>query len=257
MLTDRRRAQRSPPRRAGGPQSRRRCSDRLQADIHADRPAPGEPLPGAVDERLLLAEDDDSVRIHACHGRARQVEVLREAILHRLADDPTLEPRDIIVMCPDIETFAPLIQATFGASADVGDIDLRVRLADRSLRQVNPLLSVVARLLELAHARLTASEVLDFADTEPVRRRFRLDDDDLAQIQSWVAGRGHPLGPRRSPPPRLQTRRCSTPAPGRRACVGCCSALPSAKPTDAGSGRRCRSTRSTAAGSNWLDASPS
>ncbi len=69
-------------------------------------------------------------------------------------------------------------------------IDLRVRLADRSLRQVNPLLSVVARLLELAHARLTASEVLDFADTEPVRRRFRLDDDDLAQIQSWVAGAG-------------------------------------------------------------------
>jgi len=160
---------------------------RLQADVHADRPAPGEPLPGQPDERLLLAAEDDSVRIHACHGRARQVEVLREAILHRLAEDQTLEPRDIIVMCPDIEAFAPLIQATFGATAEVGEVDLRVRLADRSLRQVNPLLSVAARLLELASARLTASELLDFADTEPVRRRFRLDDDELAQIQSWVA----------------------------------------------------------------------
>ena len=39
---------------------------------------------------------------------------MRDAILHELADDPTLEPRDVIVMCPDIETFAPLIQATFG-----------------------------------------------------------------------------------------------------------------------------------------------
>ncbi len=163
---------------------------RLQADVHADRPAPGEPLPDAPDERLLLAQDDNSVRIHACHGRARQVEVLREAILHRLADDPTLEPRDIIVMCPDIEAFAPLIQATFGASADIGAVDLRVRLADRSLRQVNPLLSVAARLLDLAQARLTASEVLDLADTEPVRRRFRLDDDELAQVQSWIADAG-------------------------------------------------------------------
>ncbi len=163
---------------------------RLQADVHADRPAPGEPLPDAPDERLLLPEDDNSVRIHACHGRARQVEVLREAILHRLADDPTLEPRDIIVMCPDIEAFAPLIQATFGASADIGGVDLRVRLADRSLRQVNPLLSVAARLLDLAQARLTASEVLDLADTEPVRRRFRLDDDELAQVQSWIADAG-------------------------------------------------------------------
>ena len=66
-------------------------------------------------ERPLLADDDDSIRVHSCHGRGRQVEVLRDAVLHLLEDDPTLEPRDIIVMCPDIENFAPLIQATFGA----------------------------------------------------------------------------------------------------------------------------------------------
>ena len=67
---------------------------------------------------MLLEPDDRSLQVHACHGRARQVEVLRDAILHLLADDPTLEPRDIIVMCPDIETFAPLIQATFGTGAE-------------------------------------------------------------------------------------------------------------------------------------------
>ena len=41
--------------------------------------------------------------------------MIRDAILHALAEDESLEPRDVIVMCPDIETFAPLIQATFGA----------------------------------------------------------------------------------------------------------------------------------------------
>src|SRR5205807_3466281 len=172
---------------------------RIQADVRADRSPPGAPFPGHDDERPLLDPGDRSLQIHACHGRARQVEVLRDAILHLLAADPTLEPRDVIVMCPDIETFAPLIQATFGAGevapedsapSDTLDepsaIDLRVRLADRSLRQTNGVLAVVAELLDLVPERITASQVLDFADRDPVRRRFRIDDDDLTRLQSWI-----------------------------------------------------------------------
>ncbi len=165
---------------------------RIQAGVRADRPPPGEPLPGRDDERPPLDPGDGSIKIHACHGRARQVEVLRDAILHELAADPSLEPRDVIVMCPDIETFAPLIQATFGAGddEDPGPGDLRVRLADRSLRQTNPVLGVVAELIELTGQRLTASQVLDLADREPVRRRFRFGDDDLTRIRDWVSGSG-------------------------------------------------------------------
>jgi exodeoxyribonuclease V gamma subunit len=183
---------------------------RIQADIRADRPAPGAPLPGETDHRSILDGADHSLQVHSCHGRVRQVEVMRDAILHALARDPTLEPRDVIVMCPDIETFAPLVQAAFGAGErlpdDEGDdeaiaaapagpteprtIDLRVRLADRSLRQTNPVLSVISQLLELVGRRLTASEVLDLADRGPVRRRFGLDDDDLTRLQDWIAQAG-------------------------------------------------------------------
>ncbi|WP_188037013.1 exodeoxyribonuclease V subunit gamma [Actinotalea sp. JY-7885] len=137
-----------------------------------------------------LTPGDRSVQVHACHGRARQVEVLREALLGLFADDPTLEPRDVVVMCPDIEAFAPLIAATFGTADD--DVrghpgrTLRVRLADRSLRQTNPLLALVSRLLELADGRVSAPDVVDLAGTEPVRRRFRLDDDDLDRIREWA-----------------------------------------------------------------------
>ena len=163
--------------------------------MRADRPPP----PGH--EVAALAPDDRSIQVHACHGRSRQVEVLRGAILHALGEDPSLEPRDVIVMCPDIETFAPLIQATFGAGQVAGadddappgedrPPDLRVRLADRSLRQTNPVLGVVSALLELAGGRVVASEVLDLADRAPVRRRFELDDDDLARIEDWVGESG-------------------------------------------------------------------
>ncbi len=181
---------------------------RLQAAVQADEAPPGEPLPGMDDTRPLLAESDRSVQVHACHGRARQVEVVRNVILHLLADDESLEARDIIVMCPDIETYAPLIHATFGAgyAGDSGatgeqvepDVpadehrppDLRVRLADRSIRQTNPVLGVVAELLQLADSRLTAAQVLDLAGRDPVRRRFRFDDDGLARLKEWAVAGG-------------------------------------------------------------------
>ena len=141
-----------------------------------------------------LADADRSVQVHACHGRTRQVEVLREVIVGLLADDPTLEPRDVLVMCPDVETFAPIVAATFaiGAEDDAAHpaARLRVRLADRALRQTNALLAVLSQLLELGTARLTASQVLDLAGTPAVRQRFGFDDDELERLRDWTVGAG-------------------------------------------------------------------
>lgn len=125
---------------------------RLQDDLRADRPP------------ARSAAADGTIRIHACHGPARQVEVLRECLLHLFADDPSLEPRDVVVMCPDVETYAPLVQAAFGQGAARHDTSghpghrLRVRLADRGLRRTNPVLAVVATLVGLADARVTARD---------------------------------------------------------------------------------------------------
>jgi exodeoxyribonuclease V gamma subunit len=130
---------------------------------------------------------DDSVQVHACHGPARQVEVLRDVVLRLLEDDPTLEPRDVVVMCPDVETYAPLLAAAFGPSAHPAH-RLRVSIADRSPRQTNPLLGLAARLLTLAGSRVTAAEVLDLAGAPAVRERFGLGDDDLEQLRGWVVG---------------------------------------------------------------------
>ncbi len=158
---------------------------RLQSDIYANQAPPSFP-DASNDARPIWEPDvDRSVQVHACHGPGRQVEVLRDVILDLLETDPTLEPRDIIVMCPDVETFAPLIHATFGATPQ-----LRVRLADRSLTQTNPLLSAVAELLALIGSRAGATEVTSLMGAAAVRARFGFADDDLARIQDWVADSG-------------------------------------------------------------------
>lgn len=157
----------------------------LQSDIAANAVAP---------RGRTLADNDHSIQVHSCHGAARQVDVLREVLLGLLADDPTLEPRDILVMCPDIETFAPLIVAGFGLGEVAGDLHpahrLRVRLADRALVQTNPLLGVADQVLTLADARASASDVLNLAEAAPVRARFGFTDDDLESVTAWVRDSG-------------------------------------------------------------------
>ncbi|MGI5132580.1 exodeoxyribonuclease V subunit gamma [Pseudonocardia sp. CA-107938] len=178
-----------------------RLSTRATRSVHHPLPEPPATLLGRLQRELRddappsvpspVGPDDTSVAVHFCHGADRQVEVLREIVLGLLAADPTLEPRDIVVLCPDIETFAPLISATFGLG-DVGHPGhrLQVRLADRALRQVNPLLDTVERLLELAQHRLTASELLDLLASRPVRTRFGLDDDDLERLRTLTVAAG-------------------------------------------------------------------
>jgi exodeoxyribonuclease V gamma subunit len=144
---------------------------------------------------LPLDRDDTSVAFHACHGRTRQVEVLREVVLERLAADASLQPRDIVVMCPDVEEFAPLIAAAFGGGVDAEEhaalahpaAALAVRLADRSAHSANPLFAVAATLLRLAAGRVTVPDMLDLASSPAVRRRFGFDDDDVARLRGWVA----------------------------------------------------------------------
>ena len=177
---------------------------------------------------VLPQTADESVQVHACHGAARQVDVLREVLVGLLADDPTLEPRDILVMCPDIETYAPLISAAFGmadvavAGAGHPGHQLRVRLADRSLAATNPLL---ARRRPAGRARARAD------DGQPgARRRRRRAGARPLRLRRRRARAHHPLGRRRRDPLGLRRRppqhasgsAASRPTPGPRACTGSC-----------------------------------
>jgi exodeoxyribonuclease V gamma subunit len=145
---------------------------------------------------LVAGGADDSVQFHACFGPIRQVQVLRQCLLHLLGDADGLREDDILVVCPALDRFAPLIEGVFGASAggryggqvraDVDAPSLRYRIADQSIRVANPLLGATAVLLDLVAGRFEASSVTDFLSLAPVRQRFHFDDEDLATVADWV-----------------------------------------------------------------------
>ena len=213
------------------------------AGRHRGRPGPRLPA-----ERPLLDPADRSIVLHAAHGPDRQVEVLREVLVGLLADDPTLEPRDIVVMCPDIESFAPLIAAAFGldtadAEAEHPGHRLRVRLADRSLRQLNPLLAVVSRLVRLADGRMPASAVLDLCAAATGGPQVLLHRRRPGPAPGPGLPGGRAVGARRRPPQPLRPGRLRAehlggragPAAARRGHGRERAALPGHRPAD---GRR-------------------
>src|SRR5699024_5254601 len=128
----------------------------------------------------------------------RQVDIAREVILHALADDPTLTEEDILVICPALDAFEPLVRAGFGPSASDGtpskriDPDgpapsLRHRVADRSIARENPVIAGLDALLETVPGRLDAVTLQDLLAEPALRARHRLTDEDLARISDWVA----------------------------------------------------------------------
>ncbi len=161
----------------------------LQHDIRTDS------VPDAgLRRRRRLSGGDRSVEIHSTHGRQRQVEVLREVVTGALQDEPSLQPRDILVMCPDVEAYAPLVGAAFGLGAVLSDghpaHHLRVQLADRAPSATNPLLAVAAQLVAIAAGRTTLSQVLELAAAPPVRDRFGFTDDELSIAAAWARDAG-------------------------------------------------------------------
>lgn len=144
------------------------------------------PADGA--QALRAQRADASLRVHVCHTRLRELEVLKDALLAFLAEDDELTPRDIVVMAPDIAAYAPLLPAVFGEPARYTD-DATVlpwHLADVALARSHPLIAAFRRLLDLALGRWPASEVLDWLATPAVARKFGIDAEARAILGRWL-----------------------------------------------------------------------
>ena len=145
--------------------------ERREGDLFADpvRIAEGEGRPATLLEQLQqqLVEpgcceslerehDDRSLLFQAAPGPLREVQLVRDQVLQWLAADPELEPRDVLVMTPQIDRYAPLLSSVFNDRDAIG-VDLPWRLTDRSQQSTPGLTMAMLELLDLAAGRLTAT----------------------------------------------------------------------------------------------------
>ncbi|HWX67134.1 MAG TPA: exodeoxyribonuclease V subunit gamma [Rhodanobacter sp.] len=153
-----------------------------------------EPLPADPAQTKSWHEGDASLRFHVAHNPQREVEILHDQLLamfERAArEGKPLAPRDVIVMTPDIQTYAPHVQAVFGRLPASDPRHLPYSVADQSARGSVPLIVALEHLLALPESRFTVSEILDLLDVPALRARFGFDEAGLPTLRRWIEGAG-------------------------------------------------------------------
>lgn len=140
-----------------------------------------------ADEHVVPTNEqpDGSISFHACHSPMREIEVLHDQLLAMLDANPDLMPRDILVMIPEIETYAPYIYAVFD-----GVVDERLRIpfsvADRSVIRESQLIEGFMAILALNDTRLEAGRLMGLLEYPAILEAFDMKKSDLARIETWV-----------------------------------------------------------------------
>lgn len=154
----------------------------LQQDMLELNPTPQPPR--------QLAADDTSISFHIAHSRQREVEILQDNLIAAFAADPTLKPRDVIIMTPDISQYQSHVHAVFGRLTHDDARFLPYTLADQSLRGSQPLMLALEYLLDLPNQRFTLTEICDLLDVPAIQRRFGINSDALPQLRLWLSEAG-------------------------------------------------------------------
>ena len=151
-------------------------------------------LLGSIQEDIFELQDrttaptakdvDASLQFHSCHSPLREVEVLYDQLLAMFEQDPALTPKDIVIMLPDIDSYAPWIQAVFGSIDDHRRIPYAI--SDISAKSEHPVLSACLKLLELDKSRCSAPELMELLEVPAIQRRFNLDTAELDTLRQWT-----------------------------------------------------------------------
>ncbi len=160
----------------------------LQADILNLEEHQDDEQIDSSQHKQVVSLGDKSLSLHSCHSPMREVEVLHDQLLAMFDADPTLKPRDIIVMVADINAYSPSIQAVFGNAP--GERFIPYSISDRTADQESPILAAFMQLVNLPNTRCLASELLELLETPAILKRFDLSEDDFLQAKQWVEESG-------------------------------------------------------------------
>ncbi|WP_394168236.1 exodeoxyribonuclease V subunit gamma [Saccharospirillum alexandrii] len=132
---------------------------------------------------------DHSLCVRSAHSALREVQGLHDWLLHQFNADKTLTPKDVLVMCPNVEDYAPFVEAVFARRFDdIGeDIPpLPCSIADRNLKDADPTIAAFLDLLTLPDARFQVTQVIGWLRVPAIQQQFGLTQDDLDPLARWL-----------------------------------------------------------------------
>ncbi|MFA6291510.1 MAG: exodeoxyribonuclease V subunit gamma, partial [Victivallales bacterium] len=135
------------------------------------------------DIKIEMLPNDDSISINNCYGPLREAEALYEFLIRSFDQDKSLLPKDIVVYVPDLENYAPAIEAVFGGSNPFTKKAIPFTIADRTLTREYPSCAAFLAIIKLLGSRFKASEVLAVWGFQEIRDTAGISDDDWDVLQ--------------------------------------------------------------------------
>ena len=152
--------------------------DHLQTDIRNGA------IAGKPNIALAGAVADDSIQLHVCHSPLREVEVAKDLILKWFEAHPDDQPRDVQVLVPDMETYAPFIESVFRVTDFKPPIPCAI--SKRPAVSAGAIGVAFVRLMQFNECRMSAPEAIEILELDPVRERYQLEPDDVSEIRTLV-----------------------------------------------------------------------
>jgi exodeoxyribonuclease V gamma subunit len=136
----------------------------------------------------MIKPDDDSIVFQSCHSPMREVEILHDQLLdifEQHAGCNRITPRDILVMAPDINEYAPLIRAVFDAE-DPKKKKLPYSIADQAISGSSRYIKAFRTILSVAVSRFTSIDIVGLLKSEAVRRKFSIGEHEIPLLEKWL-----------------------------------------------------------------------
>lgn len=138
--------------------------------------------------KIPIDDGDCSFQVHLCHSKVRELEVLHDQLLNMFEQDPSLSPGDVIVMMPDVASYAPFIDGVFAGATD--QLNIPFAISDRSASQESSILQIFMQMMTLHQSRMGLSDVMSMFELPAVLSNFDVSPSEFELIKHWLQDAG-------------------------------------------------------------------
>ena len=142
---------------------------------------------------LHVPKNDNSLIFIKSPGQRRQVKIIRDQVLQWFANDESLQPRDILIMTPQVEVYAPLLTSVFNDISSI-KVDIPWIVTDRSQENSAGLCRFILKLLDISCSRITANNIDELLSNPAIQSQQNIDQEEVSIISECLQKTGFRWG---------------------------------------------------------------
>lgn len=132
----------------------------------------------------------ETIQLHSCYSPFREVEAAHDFLLQKFAEDPSMRLKDVFILTPDPELYAPLVDAVFNNPTIPDQHRLHVSIADMQKSDLQSSMVTFFRLLDFWKTEFTANDVFSILRQSEIMKKAGFTEESLLACSKRVNDSG-------------------------------------------------------------------